>query len=219
VLISPPITLETPHGSEDALSLIAQLLPFIALRAPKRRTSCIYLMAGPRLTAVTASQSSPEVIMSLPESRCHSKIGTVGFAVLLFIRVAPLSAQTASNPAASDSIRALEAARREAVLAADTVALSRMLADEFIEVSRLGTVRTRVDNLRDIATGALKLTDVKHDDLTVKIYGDVAILMGIATNAGTFRGQPFNGKVRYTRIFVRRAGRWQAVMMQQTPMP
>lgn len=155
----------------------------------------------------------------LLERRYRLKAGTVGFAVLLFIRAVPLSAQTASSTAASDSVRALEAARREAVLAADTVALSRMLADEFTEVSRLGTVRTRADNLRDIATGELKLTDVKHDDLTVRIYGDVAILMGIAINAGTFRGQPFSGKVRYTRVFIRRAGRWQAVMMQQTPIP
>ncbi len=93
-----------------------------------------------------------------------------------------------------------------------------MLADEFIEISRLGSSRTRADNIRDIASGELKLTSVRYDSLMVRIYGDVALLQGIADNTGTFRGFPFSGKIRYTRIFLRRDGRWQAVTMQQTSM-
>jgi len=117
-----------------------------------------------------------------------------------------------------DSVKAVEMNRRQALLAADTVALSRMLAPDFIEISRLGTVRTRADNIRDIASGALHLTSVTYDSLTVRVYGDVAVLTGVADNTGTMRGLPFSGKIRYTRVFVRRDGRWQAVLMQQTPM-
>jgi len=108
--------------------------------------------------------------------------------------------------------------RREALLAADTVALSRMLAPDFMEISRLGTVRTRADNVRDIASGALHLTSISYDSLNVRVYGDVAVLTGIADNTGTMRGFPFSGRIRYTRVFVRRDGRWQAVLMQQTPI-
>lgn len=131
---------------------------------------------------------------------------------LLVIGAASLSAQV------EDSVRAVEMARRQALLAADTVALSRMLAADFIEVSRLGTIRTRADNIRDIASGTLHLTSINYDSLTVRVYGDVAVLTGIADNTGTMRGFPFSGKIRYTRVFVRRDGRWQAVLMQQTPM-
>jgi ketosteroid isomerase-like protein len=121
---------------------------------------------------------------------------------------------------AADSIKALETSRGQALLQADTVALSRMLATEFVEISRLGAVRSRADNIRDIASGTLKLTAVKYDSLEVRMYGggDVAVLRGIADNTGTFRGFPFSGKVRYTRIFVKRDGRWQAVEMQQTAL-
>jgi ketosteroid isomerase-like protein len=117
-----------------------------------------------------------------------------------------------------DSVRAVEMSRRQALLAADTVALSRMLAPDFIEISRLGTLRTRADNIRDIASGALHLTSIKYDSLNVRVYGDVAVLTGIADNTGTMHGFPFAGKIRYSRTFVRRDGRWQAVLMQQTPM-
>jgi len=115
-------------------------------------------------------------------------------------------------------VRAVEVARAQALLRADTIALSRMVADEFVEISRLGQLRTKADNIRDIASGELRLTSVKYDSLTVRIYGDVAVLRGIADNTGRFRGFPFSGKIRYTRIFVRRDGRWQAVAMQQTAL-
>jgi len=132
--------------------------------------------------------------------------------VLIAVAVTSLQAQ------AEDSVRALEASRREALLAGDTVALSKLLAPDFMEISRLGTVRTRADNIRDLASGTLHLTSIKYDSLNVRLYGDVAVLTGIADNTGTMRGFPFSGKIRYTRVFVRRDGKWLAVLMQQTPM-
>jgi len=149
----------------------------------------------------------------------HRRRGFAALAVALALaaRATCLAAQ-AAPVTPEDSVRALEDARGRALMQADTAALSRMVAAEFTEVSRLGTLRARVDNIRDIASGELKLTSVRYDSLTVRIYGDVAVLQGIADNTGTFRGFPFSGRIRYTRVFVRRDGRWQAVTMQQTVM-
>lgn len=127
------------------------------------------------------------------------------------------SVSAATSP--EDAVRALETTRGEALLMADTAAIGRMTADDFVEISRLGQIRTKADNLRELASGALKLTSVKYDSLSVRVYGDVAVLQGVADNTGTFRGFPFAGKLRYTRIFVQRDGRWQAVAMQHTMMP
>jgi len=130
-----------------------------------------------------------------------------------------VAAQERTDPStAEDSVRAAELARGQALLRGDTTTLSRMVGSEFFEISRLGTVRTRADNLREIATGELKLTSVRYDSLAVNLYGNVAVLRGIADNTGTYRGFPFTGRIRYIRVFVRRDGRWQAVAMQQTPM-
>jgi hypothetical protein len=138
-------------------------------------------------------------------------------ALLLGIHVAHAGAQdTRVSSPVEDSVRAVEIARGQALVRGDTVVLSRMIAPEFIEISRFGRLRARADNMREIASGDLKLLTVNYDSLTVRIYGDVALLTGIAANAGTFHGFPFAGKIRYTRLFVRRDGRWQAVAMQQT---
>jgi hypothetical protein len=138
--------------------------------------------------------------------------------VLLVLAVAA-TPRTGRAGADEDSVRALETRRGEALVRADTTAIDRMTAPEFVEISRLGTLRTRADNLREIASGALKLTSVRYDSTTVRIYGDVAILRAIADNTGSFRGFPFSGRIWYTRIFVRRDGRWQAVAMQHTMIP
>jgi len=121
--------------------------------------------------------------------------------------------------AADEALRAAEAARRVALLRGDTVALARMTAPEFYEVNRFGVVRSRSTNLQEVASGTLKLLTITYDSITVHAYGDVAVLTVIADNTGEYRGTPFSGRIRYTRVFVRRDGRWQAVAMQHTPMP
>jgi hypothetical protein len=152
-------------------------------------------------------------------SSCIRTSLLIGLAVLCVIAAPAASAQVTSDPATEDSLRALEVARGKALMAGDTVALSRMTASEFNELTRFGTVRSRAANLRDVSSGMLRLTSVRYDSLTVRIYGDVGILQGIADNTGSMGGTPFAGRIRYTRVFVRRDGRWQAITMQHTPLP
>ena len=143
----------------------------------------------------------------------------IAIAVVLSSGGSSLLAQRNAASTDEDAVRAMETKRGEALLKADTSALSSMMTDEFVEISRFGQVRTKADNMRDIASGDLKLLTVKYEDTTVRLYGEVAVLTAVADNTGTFRGNPFSGKIRYTRIFVRRDRGWQAVLMQQTVMP
>jgi hypothetical protein len=133
-------------------------------------------------------------------------------------RAVQATAQANGTPD-EQAVIAAENARRDALLKADTVSLSKLVATEFVEISRIGTLRTRSENLQEIATGDLKLQAIRYDNLSARVYGEVAILTGVAENAGSFHGTPFAGRVRYSRVFVRREGRWQAVLMQQTAMP
>jgi len=144
---------------------------------------------------------------------------TVALLGAAFIAFTTAIAQSQGAPrTAEDSVRTAELDRKRALLSADTVLLSRLTGSEFYEVNRLGLIRTRAMNMQEISSGALKLQSVNYDSLLVRIYDNVAILTGIADNTGEFRGMPFAGKIRYTRIFVRRDGRWQAIAMQHTPM-
>src|SRR5262249_38067033 len=113
---------------------------------------------------------------------CARRATRFGLTLALFVGVPQvMAAQTTvcSIRADEDTVRALERSRGEALLQADVTSLGRMVADEFVEISRFGQVRTKADNLRDISSGDLKLLTVQYNDLTVHVYGDVAILTGI----------------------------------------
>jgi hypothetical protein len=114
-----------------------------------------------------------------------TRAGATILLLLVSVLGSSLAAQgTAGGSTPEDSVRAVELSRAQALLRADTAALSRMVADEFIEISRLGQLRTKADNIRDIGSGDLRLLSARYDSLAVRIYGDVAVLRGIADNTG-----------------------------------
>lgn len=50
----------------------------------------------------------------------------------------------------------------------------------------------------------------------MKVYGEVAVVSGQATRKGVMDGKDISSSVRYTRVYIKRDGRWQVVQFQQT---
>lgn len=67
-----------------------------------------------------------------------------------------------------------------------------------------------------IKSGALTHEMMESDDVSVRIYGDTAVVMGLTTSKGKFMGQDFTTRERATDIFVNQQGRWQCVFSQLT---
>src|SRR5213592_4583065 len=95
------------------------------------------------------------------------RVGSFAALIVLVMFGLAASETIAQNkaPTPEDAVRAVEFSRGEALLHADTTALSKVVADEFVEISRFGQIRTKADNLRDISSGDLKLLTVKYEDL------------------------------------------------------
>jgi hypothetical protein len=49
------------------------------------------------------------------------------------------------------------------------------------------------------------------DDLSVKLYGDAAVVRGRTSVSARVSGAPVSARIRFTDVFIRRDGRWQAV--------
>ena len=107
-------------------------------------------------------------------------------------------------------LRAVDAARNNALRTGDTVALARLYADDFVMITSTGQLRTKGDQLRDIASGAVQHQGPAERILHLTVRGDVAIVQG-ESDAGTLvtRGSADLRMRRYTRVYIRRAGRWQ----------
>jgi hypothetical protein len=49
------------------------------------------------------------------------------------------------------------------------------------------------------------------DDVTVMLFGEAAVVRGRTSVNARVNGAPVNARIRFTDVFIRRSGRWQAV--------
>jgi len=54
------------------------------------------------------------------------------------------------------------------------------------------------------------------DDMTIRRYGDAAVVTCRVVDRGTFNGEPFGGAFRSTQVFVRSPDGWRYVSGQST---
>jgi ketosteroid isomerase-like protein len=110
----------------------------------------------------------------------------------------------------------LEKEFAQAIIKNDAEAVGRFLADDWVIVDPDGDIIDRSRFLAVIKSGALTHEMMESDDVSVRIYGDTAILMGLTRSKGKFMGQDFTTRERATDIFVKQHGRWQCVFSQLT---
>jgi len=128
----------------------------------------------------------------------------------------PLAAQQATA-AVSKEIRALEDTWNDARARADVAALDRLLADGWTVVHGDGSINTKAEYLADLKSGARRFDGgVAVSDFTVRVYGDTAIAAGTSESKVTIDGRPQGGSLRFTRVYVRRDGRWVMVATHAT---
>ncbi|HEV2333328.1 MAG TPA: nuclear transport factor 2 family protein [Gammaproteobacteria bacterium] len=94
----------------------------------------------------------------------------------------------------------------------DIPALREILGDDFVDVSYQGKLRSKADHLA--ATLAPSKSRQTLEELQVRLYGDTGIVNGL-DHVVTADGSAAY-EIRFTDMFVKRKGRWQAVSAQET---
>jgi ketosteroid isomerase-like protein len=107
----------------------------------------------------------------------------------------------------------------EALVRGDTAALERIFGEEFIYTSTSGEVLNKPQQLELFRSGAMKIASGASDDVQVRLYGNIALVIGSFIAKGQFKGQPFDSTERYTSVWVKRGGRWQLIAEQGTLVP
>jgi ketosteroid isomerase-like protein len=122
-----------------------------------------------------------------------------------------LSADQQTDTAVKDTLVQIEHQWTDAAVKGDVAAFGRFIADEWILTYSDGTLVTKPMALADVKEGALKIESFRLDDVSVRLYGDTAIVIGMITEKSKFREQDTSGKRRFTDVFVKRDGSWQVV--------
>jgi ketosteroid isomerase-like protein len=127
--------------------------------------------------------------------------------------------RTSLDPADQATIREIvdmERQSREASIHRDADFSQRALADDYVAISPLGQVTTKQDSLSARKNRQLRYDTIDVSDMVVRVYGDTAVVTARADVKGHQLGEDFSGPYRYTRVWVRRTGHWQAVSYQAT---
>jgi len=132
------------------------------------------------------------------------------------IAVHPRTSLDSPEQATIREIVDMERQAREASIRRDADFSQRTLAEDYVDITPLGQVRTKQDTVAARKSGQLRYETIDVSDMVVRIYGDTAVVTARADVKGHQLGEDFSGPYRYTRIWVRRTGHWLAVSYQAT---
>ena len=105
----------------------------------------------------------------------------------------------------------------EATMKGDVAFVDRSEAEEYVYTDPNGQLSNKKDSLDAAKAGATKISSFKIRDVKVHVYGDSAVLTGQTQLKGKDdNGNDISGDYRWTDVFIRREGRWQAVASQAT---
>lgn len=134
-------------------------------------------------------------------------------AALLFIGVA---GARQVDEAERREFAQLHEAWARARVAGDVAFLERFYAREFRIHNAGGRVVTREADIALFAERAIKPEYIRDEDLAISRYGETAVVTGVESLKGTYKGVPGEMALRFVNVFVRRDGRWQLVLHQST---
>jgi uncharacterized protein (TIGR02246 family) len=121
-----------------------------------------------------------------------------------------------SSDKSKEEVRALEAARNDAIVRGDAATLERMTSDDYTFITLRGELRTKAEIVKGFATGAFKYESREISDLNIRVYGNAAVVTGRSTQKGTENGKDYSGDYWFTRVYVKENGRWLTVALQTT---
>lgn len=122
----------------------------------------------------------------------------------------------ASGATAEAELKKIENELVDAYQRLDLAVVDRLLADDYVATYPDGTFHTKADTINDlkkaIENHSAPDVTLKAEELRVKVYGTAAVVTGriLATVGGA------DHPTRFTTVYAKKLGRWQAVAFEET---
>ena len=141
----------------------------------------------------------------------HMKIRLLTLAFVAGLLTGCVSPESGSKSGLVITLKQLDHDRIQAQIGANAAALDRLYAEDFIGIGPSGIVRTKAQVIADFMSGSLRFQSITTDDVRWRVYEDTAVETGRSTMIGQDRGKAVPRDNRFTRVWVKRQGRWQLV--------
>jgi len=117
---------------------------------------------------------------------------------------------------AEQTLMQMERDWNQATLAKDYKTLNRIMAEDWVGIDFKGVTTTKSESIAELKAGESRNESVELGDMTVRVYGNSAVVIGSDTEKSRYQGKDSSGKYAWMDVFVKRNGRWQAVASEST---
>ncbi len=148
----------------------------------------------------------------------------MGLSVGMLLAQTPKKASDVKKPAASanavaDELKQIENDWTDAVKARNADKLGEILADGWAGLGWDGKRTDKAKALADLKSPANSLDTIEMGPMTVRVFGNTAVVTGSDTEKSTENGKDTSGKYVWTDVFVKQNAKWRAVASQSTKLP
>ena len=126
------------------------------------------------------------------------------------------AAQRMSVPSDQEILTKLEKDWNAALYKKDLAFIESILAPEYTATYEDGTRGDRAKELQFVRDFNQQVDSAVQDDFSIRIYGDTAVVWFTLHLVGPKQGKRTEVTLRYTDVWVLRAGKWQCVSSQST---
>jgi uncharacterized protein (TIGR02246 family) len=107
-------------------------------------------------------------------------------------------------------VLAIDDRRIEALRSGDVAPLRRIYADDYTLVTPAGVIRSKVDQINELASGQLR-QKIDVVERTIRVYDDVAVVLSREKSDIMLAGQQVGGDMRLTRVYKKFGNEWRVI--------
>jgi len=126
--------------------------------------------------------------------------------------------ECSANITADEALRS-EDARYAAQTGDDFAALEQLIGDDLVYIHSSAVVDNKTNYIDSQRSGTVKYRSMRRSDVTVRTYGCLALITGLANFDVTLKGQDLAVEIRFHSVWAKRAGSIQFVSWEATRVP
>ena len=138
------------------------------------------------------------------------------FVVTFSLAFGQTSRSTTSPMSKDDKVRreilATDDRRTEALRKGDSTPLLQIYADDYTLVTpATGAIRSKTEQINDLISGRVRYEKIEVTERTVRIYGDIAIVLARERYSILQSGEQVGGDIRFTRTYKKFGNEWRVI--------
>jgi ketosteroid isomerase-like protein len=116
-------------------------------------------------------------------------------------------------------VKQLERAWNQAEAKQEVKEVSSLLADTLVYTDYDGSFMNKSEYMKWVAAPQQKADHIYDEGMSVQVYGDAAVAIGIYRETGTNKGKAYVIRSRFTDTWIKRNDVWLCVASQSTLIP